>query len=74
MNYMEKLVKNYNNIFYIPHFNVIGGVETYAYEMAKKYKDYDITFIYSYSTSDPLQIARLRKYARVMDHSLNNYI
>ena len=67
---MSKFMKEYqvvyNNIFYIPHFNVIGGVETYAYEMAKKYKDYDITFIYSYDTSDPIQLNRLRKYARVI--------
>lgn len=63
---MKEYQKIYNNIFYIPHFNVIGGVETYAYEMAKKYKDYDITFIYSYSTSDPKQIKRLRQYARVI--------
>lgn len=66
MSYMKEYQKIYNNIFYIPHFNSIGGVETYAYEMAKKYKDYDITFIYSYSTSDPKQINRLRKYARVI--------
>lgn len=63
---MKEYQKIYSNIFYIPHFNVIGGVETYAYEMAKKYKDYDITFIYSYSTSDPNQIKRLRQYARVI--------
>jgi hypothetical protein len=27
----------YTNVFYIPHFNVIGGIETYMYELAKKY-------------------------------------
>lgn len=63
---MKEYQKVYNNIFYIPHFNIIGGVETYAYELAKKYKDYDITFMYSYPTSDPKQIKRLRQYARVI--------
>lgn len=66
MNYMKEYQRVYSNIFYIPHFNSIGGVETYAYEIAKKYKDYDITFIYKYSNSDINQIARLRKYARVI--------
>jgi glycosyltransferase involved in cell wall biosynthesis len=63
---MKECQKNYSNVFYIPHFNSIGGVETYAYEMAKKYKDRDITFIYSYDSNDKNQIARLRKYARVI--------
>ena len=42
----------YANVFYIPHFNVIGGIETYAYELAKKYKGKDIVFVYSDRTSD----------------------
>ena len=55
----------YSNVFFIPHFNIIGGVETYAYELAKKYGKYDITFIYTDDTSDRKQIARLRKLVRV---------
>lgn len=52
------------NIFYIPHFNIIGGIETYCYELAKKYKDKDITFVYSDETDDvdsPEQIEILNK-------------
>lgn len=56
----------YTNVFYIPHFNIIGGIETYAYELAKKYHKYDITFVYSNTTSDFKQLERLRKYARVI--------
>lgn len=56
----------YANIFYIPHFNIIGGIETYAYELAKKYKDKDITFVYSDETSDRKQLNRIRKYCRVI--------
>ena len=56
----------YANVFYIPHFNIIGGIETYAYELAKKYKDKDITFVYSDKTSNANQLNRIRKYARVI--------
>lgn len=56
----------YGNVFYIPHFNIIGGIETYCYELAKKYKDKDITFVYSDETSDRKQLNRIRKYARVI--------
>lgn len=54
----------YSNVIYIPHFNVIGGIETYAYELAKKYHKYDITIFYS--AGDSKQISRLRKYVRVL--------
>lgn len=62
----------YSNVFYIPHFNVIGGIETYAYELAKKYKDKDITFVYSNKTSDTRQLNRIRQYARVIYHPTNS--
>jgi glycosyltransferase involved in cell wall biosynthesis len=56
----------YSNVFYVPHFNIIGGIETYCYELAKKYKDKDITFVYSDETSDRKQLNRIRKYCRVI--------
>jgi glycosyltransferase involved in cell wall biosynthesis len=59
----------YSNVFFIPHFNIIGGIETYAYELAKKYGKYDITFIYTDDTSDIKQIARLRKLVRVKKYN-----
>ena len=35
------------NVLYFPNFNVVGGIETYCYEMGLKYgKDYDITVIF----------------------------
>ena len=58
-------MKQYANVFYVPHFNVIGGIETYIYELVKKY-DYDITIVYSDLTSDINQLNRIRKYARVI--------
>ena len=57
----------YTNVFYIPHFNVIGGIETYMYELAKKYSKYDITVVYS--AGDYKQIARLSKYVRVIKYN-----
>ena len=35
------------NVLYFPNFNVVGGIETFCYEMGLKYgKDYDITVIF----------------------------
>ena len=52
-----------SNLFYVSNFNVIGGVETYIYELARKYRDYDITVVYK--TGHPNQIRRLMKYVKV---------
>ena len=52
-----------SNIFYVSNFNVIGGVETYIYELARKYKDYDITVVYK--TGHQNQLRRLMKYVKV---------
>lgn len=63
---MKEYQGTYSNIFYVQHFNIIGGIETYIYELVKKYKDYDITIAYSDTGSDKKQLARIRKYARVI--------
>ena len=52
-----------SNVFYVYNFNVIGGVETFIYELARKYKNYDIAVVYQ--TGHPNQIRRLMKYVRV---------
>ena len=52
-----------SNVFYVSNFNVIGGVETYIYELARKYNDYDIAVVYK--TGHPKQIRRLMKYVKV---------
>lgn len=61
----------YTNVFYVPHFNIIGGIETYIYELVKKYKDEDITIVYSDPESDKKQLARIRQYARVIRQPYN---
>ena len=54
------------NIFYFDNINVIGGIETFFYEMAKKYCDHDITILYS--RGDINQIRRLKQLVRVEKH------
>lgn len=56
---------NLKNVIYFPSFNIIGGVETYCYEMALKFgKDYDITILYQ--NGDPQQMAHISKVARTI--------
>jgi glycosyltransferase involved in cell wall biosynthesis len=53
------------NVIYFPSFHIVGGVETYCYEMALKYgKDYDLTIVYQ--SGDPQQMQRLREITRVV--------
>lgn len=56
-----------NNVFYVSNFNTIGGVETYIYELSRKYKNYDITVVYK--TGSLEQIKRLKKYVRVIKYN-----
>ena len=54
------------NIIYAREIHAIGGVETYVYELAKKYKDYDIAVVCK--SIAPEQKKRLEKYCRVYIH------
>ena len=54
------------NIIYVREIHPIGGVETYAYELAKKYKDLDIAVVCK--SIDPKQRRRIEKYCRVYLH------
>lgn len=55
------------NIFFVSNFNIIGGVETFIYELARKYCNYDITIVYK--TGDKNQINRLKEYVRVIKYN-----
>lgn len=55
------------NIFYVRDINKIGGVETYVYELAKKYKDYDNAVVCK--NIAPEQLKRLKKYCKVYIHT-----
>lgn len=59
-------MKEYTNIYYIGSVNVIGGIETFLYELARKYKDKDLTILYS--NIDSNQLYRLQKYARCIKY------
>ena len=53
------------NVIYFPSFNLVGGVETYCYEMGLKYgKSYDITVLYKNGAQE--QMERIAKVARVI--------
>ena len=53
----------HDNILYVRDIHAIGGVETYAYEMVKKYKDLDIAVVCKNVARS--QEKRLKKYCRV---------
>lgn len=57
----------HKNILYLNYISEIGGVETFEYEMVKKYKDLDIAVVYKYA--DKRQLERLKKYCRVYKHT-----
>lgn len=52
----------YSNIFYFKKISKIGGTEQFLYEIAKKYKDWDITIFFD--EADYNQLKRLKKYVR----------
>lgn len=58
----ENIIKH-ANIIYVAEISPIGGVETFVYEMAKKYKDLDIAVVCK--QCDPLQAKRIRKYCKL---------
>lgn len=57
---------NHANIFYVRDIHAIGGVETFIYELAKKYKDYDIAVVCKNVALE--QRKRLKKYCKVYVH------
>lgn len=52
----------YGNVILCHGIGKIGGIETFFYELARKYGDYDITIAYAYG--DEKQLRRLKKYVR----------
>ena len=50
------------NVFYFRVISRIGGTEQFLYEIAKKYKDWNITVFYD--SADPNQLKRLRQFVR----------
>lgn len=52
----------FKNIYYFSYINSIGGIETFFYNLAKKYKDYDLAIVYR--NGDSKQLNRLSKYVK----------
>lgn len=52
----------HDNILYLTDISEIGGVETFIYEMCKKYQDRDICVVYK--SAHPRQLARLKKFCK----------
>ena len=57
----------HDNIIYISYISEIGGVETFAYELAKKYKDRDVAVVCK--TIHKEQLKRLSKICWVYRHT-----
>jgi len=55
------------NIIWLRMIDALGGLETYVFELVKKYKDLDIAVVCKYC--DPTQKKRLSKYCRVYTHT-----
>ena len=60
-------MEEYANIYYLGYIAKIGGIETFLYQLAKKYQDYDLTIIYK--QADKEQLARLKKYVRCVKYN-----
>ena len=53
----------YETILFYRHVSRIGGVETFFYELARKYADRDLTLLYC--SGDPEQLRRVSEFIRV---------
>ena len=62
----------HSNILYIRDLSELGGVETFIYEMAKKYHNLDIAVVYK--TSHINQLKRLKKYCKAYRHTTQKII
>lgn len=50
------------NLYYFYAISEMGGIETFFYQLVKKYKDIDLTIVYR--VANDKQLARLKEYAR----------
>ena len=55
-----------NNIYWVGNLNVIGGVETFLYELAKMFQEYD--FVIYYKNIPTNQLDRLQKYVKCVKY------
>lgn len=55
------------NLYYFSVISEIGGIETFFYQLAKRFKDIDFTIVYKWA--DPKQLARLKQYVRCIKYT-----
>ena len=60
------MINKFTNIYYFAVISEIGGIETFLYQLTKKYKDIDLTIVYK--IGDPKQVESLRKYVRCIQY------
>lgn len=60
------MIIKHDNIIYMPTISPLGGIETYVYELVKKYHDLDLAVVSK--TIDPEQRLRIEKYCPVYIH------
>lgn len=61
------MIIKHANIIYMPTISPLGGIETYVYEMVKKYKNLDIAVVSK--MCDSKQKERIEKYCKVYIHT-----
>ena len=62
---MNNVIKH-DNIIFMPTISALGGIETYVYEMVKKYKNLDIAVVSK--SCDDLQAKRIKQYCKLYIH------
>ena len=55
------------NVFWVGNLGKIGGVETFIYELAKRYCDYDLIILYH--NIDIEQLTRLKRYVKCIKYN-----
>lgn len=63
---MSEVIKH-TNILYMPNISALGGIETYVYEVIKKYKDLDIAVVSK--NCDSTQAKRIKKLCPLYIHT-----
>ena len=63
---MNETIKH-TNIIFMPNISPLGGIETYVYEMVKKYKDLDIAVVSR--NCDSTQAKRIKKLCPLYIHT-----
>lgn len=61
------MIIKHDNIIYMPNISALGGIETYVYELVKKYSDLDIAVVTK--KCDPIQAKRIKKYCKLYIHT-----